>query len=245
MLKNNLILIIFALSLGISSRLKAQDEINDNLAFGLHVIPQTAWLTPETNNLKSNGVDLNFNFGFNFKYKLNSKYALSAEANINNMISKLQHSNIISEHNNITDTSDVNFNYNLRYLEFPLLVSMQTKEFNNIRFYGEFGMAFGFLIRSKADVNFGTVSISNMDVDNPIDEEKVILKDVKTGNSYDNTLESFRPSFIIGAGFMFNILESTMLTTGIRFNAGFKDILKEEKWNATNSSIGLNLGIIF
>jgi hypothetical protein len=111
--------------------------------------------------------------------------------------------------------------------------------------YGEFGASVAVLLRSRADVISSALKLTEVDIDNPSDEDKFYLNQNKENDDYSQKVNFFRPSFIIGGGVTYDLLGNTKLFTGLRYDGGLIDYLDANKWAANNSYTGLNIGIIF
>ncbi|MEP7169437.1 MAG: porin family protein, partial [Bacteroidota bacterium] len=121
------------------------------------------------------------------------------------------------------------YNYTIRYIEVPLTLKMKTNPIGYIRYYGQFGLAPGFLIGAK-----GTEEHS----------------DNKTLNDADakERINNFNISLVIGLGIEYNLSGNTNLLLGVIYKNGFSDVLNETKYlegKANANTIGLTVGILF
>lgn len=231
--------------------LVAQSDDDIPYEFGLRIAPQISFSSPDSKSLKDGGSSLDWNFGFHVAKKFNDRYAIATEVNVINMTSKLKfNETMYVESPKILGggayTSDMAINYNLRYLQVPILFKMRTTPIKNKwRIFGEFGMGFGFLLRSKADVNSSVLKLEDVDVDNPDNADKFKLRDDPVSGENSTKINFMRPSFIIGGGATYELFGQTKLFAGLRYDGGLYDYMDANKWNATNSFTALNLGIIF
>lgn len=222
--------------------------------FGLRISPQLSWLAPDSKNLLANGSSLDWSWGFSVTRKLSERYGIATEVNVVYMSSKARFDEPLKLETNtkgtLNNVTDLAYNYNLRYLQVPVLFRMNTAEVReNLRFYGEFGLGFGFLIRSKADVSsaLNGFSVSDMDVETPDAKDAFKIRDTASTSSkiYSDDINFFRPSYIIGGGVMYNLFGQTKAYAGLRYDGGLRDILSDEHWLGNNSFAALNIGIIF
>ena len=224
----------------------AQDASEKKYEFGLRIAPEIAWVSPNSKVVSSNGSDLNYNFGLMANYMFNPKYSFGFEVVVLNMLSKIKLSPMdVNYKSTPYPNSILTFNYNMQYLQVPLLFKMRTSERNKLRVYGEFGLGLAFLLKARADVDFSGNNISNMNPNKPEGSDNIEVKDPSSGSNYSYQINSLRASFIIGGGIHYNIYEGTMLMTGLRFDSGLTDFLDDDKWDANNSYVALNVGVIF
>ena len=102
-------------------------------------------------------------------YYFTENYAISSEfcvntygANLN--VLKDKYSDVVYGGKTYSNTDDLKYDYKLQYFQVPILIKMRTKEVNSMRYYAEFGFGMGFLFKQKADVSFGTTTISNVNI---------------------------------------------------------------------------------
>ncbi len=241
--------IVIAAAIMFNTNVFSQKISEDNkYEFGLRIAPAISWLTPDSKSISANGISLDWNYGFTVSKLINDRYALGTEINVVSITSKIKFDNVFLETKNGNNTAtDLSMAYNLKYIQMPILFKMRTNSINNSKFrvYGEFGLGLGLLIRSKADVSSSLIKIDNMDVDNPDVTDRFTIKENANSASLDQKINFFNPAFIIGGGTQYDAFTNTKLYVGLRYNGGMIDILKENRWTATNSFTSLNLGIIF
>jgi hypothetical protein len=247
-IKNILAVIICSFVLG-----KTNAQIADELRyeFGLRIAPQISWSSPDSKSLENGGSSLDWNYGFHVAKKFTSRYAIAFEVNAINMTSKIKFTDsltIFSQKlaNGNSSTNDLAINYNLRYLQIPIIFKMYTDEFKNKwRVYGEFGVGLSFLLRSKADVSSNILKLENVDVDNPDEADKFYINKNQFDKNYSTKVNFLRPSFIVGGGVLYDLFGNSKAYVGLRYDGGLVDYMDADKWTANNSFTDLNLGIIF
>lgn len=245
-IKNILAVIICSFILNKSN---AQVSDESRYEFGLRIAPQISWSSPDSKSLENGGGSLDWNYGFHVAKKFTSRYAIAFEVNVINMTSKIKFTDslaIYSDKLNGNKTNDLAINYNLRYVQAPIIFKMYTDEFKDKwRVYGEFGVGLSFLVRSKADVNSSVLNLSNVDVDNPDKADEFFINSNKFNENYSTKVNFIRPSFIIGGGVLYDLFGQTKGYVGLRYDGGLVDYMDADKWIANNSFTSLNLGIIF
>jgi len=247
-IKNILAVIICSFVLGKTNAQIADESMYE---FGLRIAPQISWSSPDSKSLENGGSSLDWNYGFHVAKKFTSRYAIAFEVNIINMTSKIKFTDsltIFSQKlpNGNSSTNDLAINYNLRYLQIPIIFKMYTDEFKNKwRVYGEFGVGLSFLLRSKADVSSNILKLDNVDVDNPDEADKFYINKNQFDKNYSTKVNFLRPSFIVGGGVLYDLFGNSKAYIGLRYDGGLVDYMDADKWTANNSFTDLNLGIIF
>lgn len=191
-----------------------------NFRFGLHFSPNIGYISPNENGIESDGTKLNFGFGLNAEFGLGTgeNYALATGIGVTNMSGKLK-----SEGPGFSQEIDA------RYIDIPLAIKLKTNQIGYITYFGKFGLSNGVLIGADAE---GTT----------------IGTDFKD-DEFHKQMIPFRSALLLGIGAEYNISGNTKLFFGIDFNNGFTGIFKKddsgERIKASNSAIGLNLGVFF
>lgn len=247
-IKNIFALIICAF---IISKANAQISDESMYEFGLRIAPQVSWSKPDSKSITDGGVSLDWNYGFHVAKKFTSRYAIAFEVNVINMTSKIRITDSINVFSPTklpagVPATDLSMNYHLRYLQVPILFKMTTDPLKQKwKFYGEFGLGFSFLIRSKVDVSSSVLKLNEVDVEHPENGDIFYINGDKFDKNYSTQINMIRPSFIIGGGLVYDLLGNTKSYIGIRYDNGLADYMDANKWTANNSFTALNIGIIF
>ena len=246
-IKNILALIICSFIL---SKTNAQVSDESIYEFGLRIAPQISWSTPDSKSITDGGISLDWNYGFHVAKKFTSRYAIAFEVNVVNMASKIKVTDSVNVFSNTNPngamTNNMSLNYNLRYLQIPIVFKMTTDPFKDkLRAYGEFGIGLSMLLRSKVDVSSSVLKLNEVDADNPDDGDKFYINKSSANDDYSVKVNFFRPSFIIGGGIIYDLFGNTKAYTGLRYDGGLADYMNADKWTANNSFTSLNIGIIF
>ncbi len=175
------------------------------LHFGLGITPSLAWIHPGSDNIEGDGSKFGFNYGLITEFAITENYSFATGVTIDNKGGKVKYDTI---HQDLT----------LRYLDVPLSLKMKTNQIGSIRYYGQFGLAPGWLIGARENIS---------DTD---------IKD-QTNN--------FNVSLVIGLGLEYNLSGNTNLLIGIIYKNGFSDIANGSDTKANVNTIGLNIGILF
>jgi opacity protein-like surface antigen len=226
----------------------AQDD--RDFRIGFKIIPGFNWTKAISNDVQKDGTGIGFSFGLMSDIRLAENYFFSPELNITTMSNsmKLKSDSIYTLPNtgSSQDYNKISYKYNLKYIEIPLTFKFRTKESNGMRYWGQFGVAPGFLIGNNVTV---LASPANTGTKNYPTEEKFIPNDANN-NYLDFTrhiddINFLRASMILGAGIEYNLSGNTSFYAGIRFNNGFTDILDDKKSKVINNVMGLELGFFF
>lgn len=234
---------IFLITIGICFITVAHAQ----LKIGLRVAPQLTWSKTDNKNTSTNGTRVNIAYGLMLDYFFSDNYALGTEFCINTYgtnlnLDKDKFTAII--HNGTTyagGSEALKYDYQLRYIQVPLLLKMRTKEIGYLRYYAEFGFGAGFLIRSKADISMAQFKLDQVNVNKPDDEDQYEI----APTSYSDKVSRFRGSLIVGAGIQYNMFGNSMLVAGLRYDNGFSSFTQDDRWNTSLNYVALNVGVLF
>ena len=205
--------------------------------FGVKVAPNIAWISPDSKDYEREGGSLGFAWGFVADITLADNYFIKTGFNINYLHGKLKYPHLkkISENPLVTQEGYLSRKYNLRYLDFPLIMKLRTNQFGKIAYFGEIGFSAAINLKATAKDDF-TYTNNNVQSDEDIDDE----------------ITSFMGALIVGGGFEYFIDASTSLFVCINFNNGLNNILKGNnsidqtlKQKAHVNSFQLNVGVMF
>jgi opacity protein-like surface antigen len=219
----------------------------EKLEFGLGITPCYSWMKPSTKIFKSGGSSFAFGFGAKINYNLSQKYALGFEVNFQNININTQYNRIDVEYKNVTKTSsDFNMNYQIKYLDIPIMLKMKTAPKNNLAYYGEFGGSFGLLVNQLADVQSNELNLAQVNTKEPEENDKFILRNSDNNSTvYKTNINSFKVGLIFGGGVQYYLTNGSRIEVGLRYNLGLTDIYNDNKLEGNNHCFGLNLGFIF
>ncbi len=234
------------LILGLSAKANTPFD-GEKLEFGLGITPCMSWMNPSTKILVGGKSSLKFGFGAKINYHMSEKYALGFEINLQNL-SAHTHLNAVAVDfkNTIKNSAGFHMDYQLRYLDIPIMLKMNTIPNKNLAFYGEFGGNLGILLNQLADIQSDVLNLSQVNMEAPEEGDNFTLRNIDNINTqYDYSLNKFRAGLIFGAGVHYHLGNESKCEIGIRYNLGLSDLYNESKWNGSSQSIGLNIGFIF
>ncbi|PKP35512.1 MAG: hypothetical protein CVU00_01810 [Bacteroidetes bacterium HGW-Bacteroidetes-17] len=200
-------LVLFILLLATISQSLAQEK---PFLFGMKLSPNIGWMKPDSEGYNNDGLKTGVSWGLVAEIHLMENYDLHSGVNITMIRSALNYPDLKTIDGN-PEVGEMSRLYNLKYLGFPLIFRMKTNENAKKRFFGQFGIELNFLISSDAKDKFLSESAGQ------VNEENNIYKELKFA----------RYSVIVGAGMEYALGGSNKLITGINFNNGINDVLKD------------------
>jgi hypothetical protein len=217
------------------------------IKLGIRVAPQLTWSKPDNKITSTNGTRVNAAYGIMLDYYFTENYAIGTEFSLqsfgtNMSIDQSRFTNISSQGVNYPPTDDLHYDYKMNYIQVPLILKMRTKEIGYLRYYAEFGGAFNFLTRAKADISMGTTfEKDKVNINNPDDEDEFRL----APTDYDTRANVFRAGLIVGAGIQYNMFGNSLLVAGLRYDNGFTNFTRDDKLKTTINYFALNIGVLF
>jgi len=225
-----LILGIFSLSVQAQSKLPVK--------LGLKVAPNICWMNPSTSDYSSDGIKAGAIIGFVSDFYFAERYAISTGFNFSFLNGKLRYRD--ERLKPLMDTTiilmgQVNRKYNFIYLEIPIMVKMQTKQFGRFSFYGQIGFGTAFRLKATANEEFTPDAGQVFDQQYNITEATTLI----------------RESILVGVGTEFHLDQSSRLFLGINYSNSLNNVLTSEnmKTKAKEKSmlnyLEVSLGILF
>jgi hypothetical protein len=208
-----------------STGIFAQSE--SKLHFGLKAAPSLAWLSSDSKDVTSDGTKFGFTYGLITEFKFATNYAFATGIDVAYRGGKFK-----SEYK-VGDTSIVyNVNYTMQYIEVPLTLKLKTNEIGYLVYYLQAGVAPGWNIRARADMDSTATAASyNLNANSENNDVKDITNTVNV-------------SMIVGGGIEYTLSGSTVLLAGIQFSNGFLDIFDTDL-KANSNYLALSLGLLF
>lgn len=225
----------------------AHSQDDRDFRIGFKIIPGFNWVKAKTNNVSKDGTGIGFSFGLMSDIRLGDNYFFTPEINITSMSNKLKlkdTSNYFLP--NYGTYNNVKYKYNLKYFEIPLTFKVRTNESNGIRYWGQFGIAPGFIIGSSVT----TLAENTISTGKKFPTSEKYIPNDKDNDGYDfsnysDNINVLRTSMILGFGIEYNLSGNTSFYSGLRFNNGFTDFLNDKKTKAINNVLGLEIGMFF
>jgi hypothetical protein len=223
-MKTKLILFSLLIMAGITANAQFK-----KYTFGLKASPQIAWMKPNIDGYKNNGVKPGFSWGFVSEFSFSENHCLATGFNVLFNGGKLVYSDSLNH-----TYGEMNRSYFMKSIEIPLTLKMRTNAIGNIKYYGQIGFGTSFCFNSKSESKFSVGSTST---------------DIAKAN-YDDIF-FIRESLIVGLGCEYILNAGTTLSAGLALNNGFTNILtgknnasgKKEK--ATSNFVELNVAVLF
>lgn len=230
--KMNKILLTVAL---ISCSLLIQAQEN-KYEFGFKISPNIGWVKPNAEGYERDGVKAGISWGLVSNILLTDNYYAHTGFNVLylNGAYSMPHKFVSGS---TSQVGTLHRELRLKYIQIPAVLRMNTNLIGNFTYYGEFGIGLAFKTGAKADDRF-SFNGTTLYTENKID----VSKDYRFS----------RESLIIGIGAMYELEGSIKLTSGLRFDNNFFDIMKGD--NSAHSSIEnqgisnfveFHLGLIF
>jgi hypothetical protein len=217
---------------------------------GLKAQPCYAWLKvkdPAAPILDGDGSKLGFSFGLMADFALTKNYFFSTGIDVSyrggNLKSQadstLQNGNSGDYLRTITSS-----NASLQYIEIPLTLKMKTNQIGNFIYFGQFGLAPGFNISSKADVHVARQALNNQGQQIALPNGYSSTSDVE-GQDIKDDINNFNLSMVLALGLEYSLGGTTSVVGAITFNNGFTDVLDAGDKKAVSNTLGLTIGILF
>lgn len=247
---NRLLIIVFLISF--SKNVSAQSNGNA-FRFGLKTALNFGWTNANSKNISNDGLAMGFSYGIMGDFNFQKNYALSTEiifTHIHNRFSfdsPMAQSKDLDKNQMIDTFSSVSVKYKNQYLQVPLSMKFRTKEIGYITYWGQFGVAPGFLINSKTDWEGVQPTDDYLNLStNDNESDAYHLIDVESGEVFNDRSAFFRFPVIIGAGIEYGLAGNASLYTGFRVENSFSDLLlKDKKTKANVNVLSLNVGVFF
>ncbi|MCP4550902.1 MAG: PorT family protein [Bacteroidetes bacterium] len=206
-MKKDIFCLIF-LAFFFGNNIIAQDK---PFLFGIKVAPNIGWMNSGSEGYDNDGVKTGFSWGVITQFHLMENYDLHSGINVSILRSTLTYPDLKT-----IESEQIPGNlyraYNLKYLGIPLVFRMKTNEFTKRKFFGQIGAQLNFLLSAMGKDKFNSQDAGQINEEN---------------NIYDE-IKFTKYSMIFGAGIEYQLGGSNVLISGINFNNGINDILKDQ-----------------
>ncbi len=227
--------LLLILGLTLSVAVQAQHK---PFQFGFKAGANLGWFNSNADNYVNKGAHLGGAWGFVADIYMMENYSFTTGFDVLFLNGKLEYPDAITlEANNELTPGVMTRKYKAKYIEIPLVFTMKTNEIKGLRYYGQIGFGLAFRLSAKGDDSFLPGNSDNVES--------------KTHDVTGDTRFS-RESLILGAGIEIPLQGDTYVRTGIKYDNAFINVLSgdngvnpDEKNNARNNFIELNLAILF
>jgi hypothetical protein len=193
------------------------------------------WIKTDTEGYTSGGVRPGFSWGFIGQFFIMENYAILTGFNVNFNGGKLEYPSAWEINGSDVDGM-LHRKYNLKYLQIPLNLKMQTELTEKITIFGKIGLGTAFRLDAKGTDEFfyegGEVSGSQKNI-----EDEIAL---------------MRESLIIGGGVELRIKGSTAVIIDFTYDNAFNNIFSGDnpvqpdvKLKGVHNFVELGAGIVF
>lgn len=204
---------------------------------GIKVAPNIAWMNPGTKDYDDDGARLGATVGFISDFYFAERYAISTGFNFSFLNGRLSYPDGRMKPGDTTIlTGQVNRKYNFIYLEIPLMIKMQSKEFGRFSFFGQIGFGTAFRIKATAKESFQPDHGEMFEQQYEINQATSLI----------------RESLLIGLGFELHLDQSSRIILGLSYSNALNNVLNggvndKSKLNEKSSLnfVELNLGFLF
>jgi hypothetical protein len=207
------------------------------ILFGLRAGTNLGWAKPDSQDYESDGVVMGFTWGFIGEFFLMENYAILTGFNMNFNGSKLVYPYQMQLAGDTLLTDGTLYRkYNLKYIEIPLCLKMQTDVSDKIRLFGKIGVGTSFRLSAK-----GT-------------DEFVYPEGAESGSKKDiaDEVSLMRESLIVGGGVEYKLKGSTAIIIELTYDNAFNNMLtgedpgmKTSDPKAFHNFVELGAGIVF
>jgi hypothetical protein len=220
----------------ITSQLYAQYK---PVLFGLRAGANLGWIKPDTEDYGSKGVKPGFSWGFIGEFFIMENYAIMTGFNMNFNGGELEYPAVMDVPDGDTTMAvagQLDRKYNLKYIQIPLCLKMQTALSEKITIFGKIGLGTAFNLGAKgSDVFTYDGGVETRDK-HDIDDEIALM----------------RESLIVGGGVEIKIKGSTAVIIDLTYDNAFNDMLTGENAampgnepKAVHNFVELGAGIVF
>ena len=207
------------------------------ILFGLRVAPNLGWVKPDTDGYKSEGVVMGFTWGFIADFFLMENYAIQTGFNVNFNGGKMSYPyNMSTTPSGPVVHGTLYRKYNIKYIQIPLCLKMQTDISEKFRLFGKIGLGTAFNLGAKGTDDFAWDSGA----------ESFDKKDIA------DDIALLRESLIVGGGVEYKLKGSTAISLELSYDNAFNNLLTGEnpalagtKQKAIHNFVELGVGIVF
>ena len=195
-----------------------------DVKMGLALTPNVSWMTPIDTVHASEGVGGNMGFEFIIDFMLTEKLAFSTGVHVFDTKGTILYLDTEIETQTLNDyINSVSRDYDLKYVEIPLLFKARTKQIGYTTIYGQVGLGVGLNIGVEAlDTRQKEYILSQSGGWENFDDQYL----EPSSPAVQNDIKLLRSSLILGLGVEHSLGESYSLIVGANYNSGFFNLHK-------------------
>lgn len=205
--------------------------------FGMKAGANLGWLKPDAQGYSNEGAELGFTWGFIGEFFLMENYAILTGFNVNFNGGTMKYPFLMDiDNDTVPVLGTLNRNFNLKYIQVPLCLKMQTDISEKFRIFGKIGLGTSFLLNAKAKDTFTYESGEIPETSRDIRDEIALM----------------RESLIIGGGVEIILKGSTAVIIDLTYDNGFNNIFIFDnpatptvQPKAIHNFVELGAGIVF
>ena len=205
------------------------------VVFGLKVGGNLGWMKADAEGYSSGGVVPGFTWGFIGEFFIMENYAILTGFNMSFNGGKMSYLAPVPVDSDTLPIGNLDRKYNLKYIQIPLCLKMQTEISEKLRLFGKIGIGTAFLLDAKGKDSYTYE-----------DQEYTETRDL------NDEMALMRESLIVGGGVEFVLKGSTALVLDLTYDNGFNNILTFDNPVSPNVNprafhnyLELSIGIIF
>jgi len=212
-----------------------------DLRFGFQASPNFAWLDTDDSDVNGSGSNLGLKLGLITEYYFRENYAVTAGLGFGfNHGGQLlfEERGQYWEDTEVMpkiDTSMVKLRYSIQYVEVPVGLRLQTREFGYFRYFLNPGLTFGFKSKATGDVQYLG-----------FEEDGILL---------GREANALAVSWGVGGGAEYSVSTRTAIQVGLYYQRIFTDITddkstgtingQQEATQAFSNNITVRIGVMF
>lgn len=203
--------------------------------FGLRAGTNLGWIKPDADGYRSDGPAVGFTWGFMGHFFLMENYAILTGFNMNFNGGNLNYPAPLPIDNDTLPIGELSRNYNLRYIQIPLCLKMQTDVSERMRIFAKIGIGTAFRLKAKAEDSYNYEG-----------------QDYNTTRDISEEMALMRESLIVGGGVEIILKGSTTLVIDVTYDNGFNNIFNfhnpatpSVEPKAFHNFVELGAGILF
>lgn len=246
--------LLFASIIGLSTAQNLSAQDTKQFSFGFKVSPNFSWVKVVDGPMTNNGLGLGFSYGITGDYNIlnNQNYWINGEIMVSSVPSSAKFtSDLKGSSNNSATYKDVQFDYKNQYLQIPISLKFKTDQIDKLKYYFQIGLGMSFALSNRLTTTSNPSIYDKGLTDHDPNDTKYSNYDFDGGPNrnadyaFKDDINGFRSSLVMGAGVEYNLSGNMNFVAGLKFDNGFSDIFSDDRVNARNNFLSLQVGITF